>query len=302
LHNNDISEIGALRGPTNLTILDLANNKIKNVDALEGMTKLEQLFINDNLVSDISGLRGVTLLKGLAAYNNYIKDLQPLSGLTNLTSLLISRNKVEDLSPLSGMKSLNQLWLSRNPGIIDYSPIRNLYSGLSDKDFDIDQAQSVAERLHSVVKKVIRPDMSDLEKERAVHDYIVAHTRYDQENYARNSIPKEDYTSYGILVNGTGVCEGYTETFQMFMDYLDIECRIVTGQVKNPYGSLENHAWNIVRIGDRYYHVDVTWDDPVPDSGNRVKYDYFNLTDEQIGKDHIWDKAAYPECSITNKE
>jgi hypothetical protein len=62
-------------------------------------------------------------------------------------------------------------------------------------------------------------------------------------------------------------------------------------------GGLESHAWNLVKIGGNYYHLDVTWNDPVVENGpERVLYTYFNLNDKEIQKDHSWETGAYPQC------
>lgn len=59
----------------------------------------------------------------------------------------------------------------------------------------------------------------------------------------------------------------------------------------------QNHAWNLVKIRGNWYHMDVTWDDPLPDVAGRVTYQYYNLTDEQMRKDHSLDSSLYPPSS-----
>ena len=62
-----------------------------------------------------------------------------------------------------------------------------------------------------------------------------------------------------------------------------IECEIVTGS-----GRGESHAWNLVKMEDGWYHVDVTWDDPIPDVEGKVSYLYFLKNDAYMAKDHVW--------------
>ena len=45
------------------------------------------------------------------------------------------------------------------------------------------------------------------------------------------------------------------------------------------------HAWNVLRIGGQYYHLDATFDNTLG-GGERLRYDYFNLSDKQIFRDH----------------
>jgi transglutaminase/protease-like cytokinesis protein 3 len=52
----------------------------------------------------------------------------------------------------------------------------------------------------------------------------------------------------------------------------------------------------MVGIYGEYYHVDTTWNDPVPDGGSRVSYQYYNVDDEKMKKDHQWDFNQYPSC------
>ncbi len=95
------------------------------------------------------------------------------------------------------------------------------------------------------------------------------------------------YTVYGALIWGYAVCEGYARTMRYLCEQLDIDCIIVTGISKN-----EQHMWNMVRLDDEWYHIDLTWNDPGLDSEGNPKtplHPYFNITDEVILKDHVID-------------
>lgn len=144
----------------------------------------------------------------------------------------------------------------------------------------------------SITKTIITPDMNDYQKEVALHDYIINHARYDDLNYRRNTVPDESYTPYGILIKGTGVCAGYAYTMKYLCDKAGIDCIVVSGKADG-----DDHAWNMVKIGGDYYHVDVTWDDPV--GMDRLRYYYFNLSDEMMAVNHSWDRNLYPQCTAT---
>jgi transglutaminase/protease-like cytokinesis protein 3 len=81
---------------------------------------------------------------------------------------------------------------------------------------------------------------------------------------------------YSALVNGETVCAGYARAMQYLMQRLGIPCYYCTGYAG------QNHAWNIVRLDDGYYNVDVTWDD-TPGG----EYDYFNRTDAEYAGTHV---------------
>lgn len=162
--------------------------------------------------------------------------------------------------------------------------------------------RNLAVKRDDIISAVIKPGMSDYDKELAVHDYIVKNTRYDEANYESGTVPYDSYTAYGVLLKGVAVCEGYAKAMKLLLDYAGVECRLVTGDaVTDNSGTKQTigHAWNIVKIDGAYYQVDSTWDDPVPDGGNAVSYNYFNLTDSQMSVNHSWDTSKYPECSST---
>ena len=63
---------------------------------------------------------------------------------------------------------------------------------------------------------------------------------------------KHCYDAYGCLVEHKAVCSGYSEAFAAIMTELNIP---------NTYAHSPNHRWNKVKIGKKWYHVDVTWND-----------------------------------------
>ncbi|AEB76592.1 transglutaminase domain-containing protein [Clostridium botulinum] len=151
-------------------------------------------------------------------------------------------------------------------------------------------------KVNDIIKKIIKPNMSDYEKELAIHDYIVNNSRYDERLFF-SSIPGESYTDYGVLVKGVGVCESYAKAMYRLLNTAGIETLFVVGEGKNQNGIKEAHAWNIVKLYGEYYQLDTTWDNPMVPGGKKyVTHDYFNLTDSEMQKDHIWDKSKYPKC------
>ena len=105
----------------------------------------------------------------------------------------------------------------------------------------------------------------------------------------------DDFSEYGVFVKGRAVCEGYAKAYKMLMDIADIDCIIVTGTVGENDIS---HAWNMIKLDNSWYHVDVTYDDPNPET-KEIVYLYMNITDEIIEKDHKWNKNNTPEANDT---
>ena len=138
--------------------------------------------------------------------------------------------------------------------------------------------------IFDVAAQITNDSMTDREKIKAVHDWIVNHTKYDKENYDRGTIPDESYHIEGLMLKGKAVCQGYAETFDYFMYVLGIEHEMVDGRVE---GRDSGHAWNRVLLDDTWLYVDCTWDDPVNDAGKDVlRYNYFLCTESEMAQDH----------------
>lgn len=79
---------------------------------------------------------------------------------------------------------------------------------------------------------------------------------YDYTSYRNRRrgkpVNSDTYSFYGCLVRHKAVCAGYSEAFKL----IAVQCGI-----PNTYGCSPNHRWNKVKIGERWYHVDVTWND-----------------------------------------
>ena len=143
-----------------------------------------------------------------------------------------------------------------------------------------------------IYKLYIEKSGSDYDKIKAAHDYIVRNCTYNKEAIDNDTLSDDDFTEYGTLVKGLSVCEGYAKAFMMLMNIADIECMMVTGRAG------ENdvlHAWNMVKLDGKWYHIDVTFDDPYPET-DEIVYLYFNISDDIIAKDHTWDTELTPEA------
>jgi len=110
---------------------------------------------------------------------------------------------------------------------------------------------------------------SAAEQEKYVHDALMQSVDYSE------SAPFNQ-SAYSALVQKQSVCAGYARAFQVLMQQLAIPCYYCTGT------SGEDHAWNIVKLDDAYYNVDVTWDDTDP-----ATYDYFNKSDSEFASTHM---------------
>ncbi|MHB8127579.1 MAG: transglutaminase domain-containing protein [Mobilitalea sp.] len=150
-----------------------------------------------------------------------------------------------------------------------------------------------------ILSLIIKEDMNKVEKIKAVHDYIVRNTKYDQTR--QEDLPESSFAIEGVLYNREAVCQGYAYTFQLFMDLLDITSNVVVG---SSVASGIGHAWNMVYLGETWYMVDTTWDDPVMEDAKAypdgiIRYNYFLMPDSVLSIDHKWNRSDYPVCSST---
>jgi transglutaminase-like putative cysteine protease len=139
-------------------------------------------------------------------------------------------------------------------------------------------------------------DMPDYRKEMLIHDWLVNNNRYN----TPNTEAPESHMAYGALVTGKPVCQSYAEAAMLLCKAAGIPAVYVSGTGTNSDGVAGSHGWNCVQIQGEWYNLDVTWDDPTSTDGkDYLKYDYFNITDEKLAKDHQWVRSDAPTCTAT---
>ena len=193
-----------------------------------------------------------------------------------------------DQFQISGFKFLSRSKVTLSCTVSDnYYIEQKLTKGL-DIPEDREKAEKTAQKCKKILKKI--KGRTDYEKEKWIHDYLVKNIVY---GYPDDNMSQEGdaFTTYGALVRGKCVCNGYAEAMKLLCDLSGIECKMITGTAGG-----ENHAWNLVKLGGRWYHTDVTWDDPSPDVKGRVLYTYFNVEETALDKSHSWDDEWYPSA------
>lgn len=163
----------------------------------------------------------------------------------------------------------------------------SLLDGLNEEDIPA-MAQELEDEANNIIAQV--PEGSDYDKVLFIHDYLAEHTIYDHSG-ANSSKAALCHTSYGCIVKGLAVCEGYAEAFTLLMNKLGIESGICTGS---------NHSWNYVKINEKYYWVDVTWDDlDIIANGYQAEHCYFLVNSDMIlrSRELDWTQGYFPDCS-----
>ena len=152
------------------------------------------------------------------------------------------------------------------------------------------------EEINKVVDKVISENITNStptkEKIKIIHDYIIDNTEYDKLKYEnKEDTTYKSNTAYGVLIEGYGTCNGYADAMAIFLNKMNI----INYKISN-----DEHIWNLVYIDGKWYHLDLTWDDPISDI-NVNRDTYFLITTDTLEKlndgTHNFNKNIYKEAS-----
>ena len=136
-----------------------------------------------------------------------------------------------------------------------------------------------------VLQKIIKKDMTDYEKEEAVYLWLT--TQMKNDTGLLTVIPEtgnEVDTPHGVLKNRNAVCVGYVTTFRLFMQMMNIECKVI-------HSSDLIHSWDLVKLDDEWYHVDCYSD------ADGVRYGNFNMNDTIAQENHDWNHEFFPAAT-----
>lgn len=156
-------------------------------------------------------------------------------------------------------------------------------------DKEIEEINKIVDE---VIKEKISNDMPVKEKIKVIHDYIIDNTEYDKlktENI--NDTTYKSETAYGALIQGYATCNGYADAMAIFLDKINV----INYKISN-----KEHIWNLVYLDGKWYHLDLTWDDPISDKNiNRDTYFLISTSDLEKLNDgtHNFDKNIYSEVA-----
>ncbi len=267
----------------------------KNIDRLYGTTVENEYFIEDNfdyvdnasdailtskkdVINTIYFLinSGTTYSERYCSkdYENCFNDINELSSdvelLTNLNNYVHPYNSFDNIS------------FSFNNEVVQIK-IEHIYS-----EDDINTLNKIVDEF---INNNITNSMGTKEKIRIIHDYIINNADYDilktknkDDNTYRSS------TAYGVLVQGYGICSGYSDAMAIFLDKLNI----INYKISN-----DQHIWNLVYLDGEWLHLDLTWDDPISDS-NITRDNYFLISTKNLETlddgVHYYNKSIFTEA------
>lgn len=237
---------------------DLIKNNLSNTYQFYRETlNNNELQIYDMLVNGFIDYKSIIQCKGI--------DLYRIESIFNLIKL--------DHPLLFYVESLN----IKHEGITKTTIIYPKYR------FDKDKANRTLIALLSKVKSILVPltKLQELNKEKSIHDFFCENIHYDMK-FAESS-----YECVGPLLFNKGVCEGISKAVKLLCDYSGLRCIVLHGNAirTDDDVQVEAHTWNKISIDNCFYNLDVTFDLTIS-VNNLVRYDYFNLSDYEILRDH----------------
>ena len=160
-----------------------------------------------------------------------------------------------------------------------------------DKSYSTEEIKEIEDKMDSIESEVVKKDSKVEDNIRAIHDYIISHSKYDSDRSDRNIVNYKSDLAYGPLLEGYGLCGGYTDAMELFLERLGVRSYKI---------SSENHVWNAVYLDNTWKHLDLTWDDPVTSNGKDVLEHNFFLVDtnklQKLGTgQHSFDLSVYKE-------
>ena len=156
-----------------------------------------------------------------------------------------------------------------------------------------EEEKAINDKVDEILKKQVNNSMSTEDKIKAIHDYIINTTKYDVSRNNDGKSPYHSYTAYGPLLEGYATCNGYTDAMALFLIKMNIpNFKVVS----------ENHIWNAVYLDNKWYHLDLTWDDPVlTDGSDTLEYTFFLITTPELEEletnQHGFDKKVFSELA-----
>ena len=213
-------------------------------------------------------------------YTNYINDINTLT----------AYNGAEFKKVISTLNNFVHPYNSSKNVKISYGGDYKIGITIN-RAYTQDEINEINNKVDKILSENVNNNMPPKEKIRVIHDYIIDHTEYDKLKYEnKNDDTYKSNTAYGVLIEGYGTCNGYADAMEIFLDKMNI----INYKISN-----EEHIWNLVYLDGKWYHLDLTWDDPISDI-NINRDTYFLISTKTLEKindgTHTFDKNIYSEA------
>lgn len=212
-------------------------------------------------------------------YDNCLKDISTIANDKKLLSDI--NNYVHPYNAFSNIET-------------EYDSLGKITIKLT-KSYKPEDIKKINKKVDELYKELVTSDKLE-DNIKNVHDYIINNSKYDSERSDNGVAKYKSDIAYGPLFDGYAICGGYTDLLQLFLEKMNVKSYRV---------SSDSHIWNAVNINDKWYHIDLTWDDPVVSDGkDYLIHDYFLITTKDLQEkektQHNFNKDRFLEVKEVN--
>lgn len=168
------------------------------------------------------------------------------------------------------------------------------------QDYDAEMVADLKQKAAEIANKISTPGMTDYEKVLAVNEYLVKNKRF-----ARTG----QFGLLGVFGSTAGDGASFAYAAGLLLNDMGVESFILTGYMSSMKdsdidrlellnGASKPHAWNLVKVDGKYYHLDAARNQEGDHNGQSEanKYNYFLLSDSQMERDHVWRQGLTPKA------
>lgn len=213
------------------------------------------------------------------SYNNCINDLDSI--ITNQELLSDINNFVH---PFNSFKHIEFRY-----------DVMNKITLTINKNYNKEDIELIEDKVNNNFNNFYNESLSLQDNIKIFHDLIINNSKYDSNRSDNNIIQYKSDVAYGPLFEGYALCGGYSDLIQLYLEKL---------KIKNFKVSSKDHVWNAVYLNDKWYNLDLTWDDPVTNTREDILlYDYFLINSKKLLEldqtQHLFNEDIYKELKRT---
>lgn len=249
------------------------------------------------------------LLKSMIAFDNSTATAECVersykgnyyaAGKVDISSYKMTKSQMEKIYFALEADNLDFFWLDDTIGLERQGDTITSWYIMVEPDYILSSTRTAA---RGNMKKGIQPFLEkidnakaagagEMELELLIHDMIIEEVDYAYNAFGNPQTASYAHTIVGVFdgISSTDVvCEGYAKAFKYLCNYAGLESIYAVGWSTSD-GYSGGHAWNMIKIGGKWYNIDLTWDDANGTEYDGYIYDYYNLPTSKFNEGNAHD-------------